>query len=423
MTDPLAVVLGDVVVGRVSRLRSGRLQFEYEDAYRARDDATPLSVSMPLAVRTHSNRPVAPWLAGLLPDNPAVVARWAREFHTSASPFALLATPIGLDCPGAVRFVREDQLQDRLARRGRVAWLTERDVARRLRELQQDATSWLGRDFTGQFSLAGAQAKTALLYRRGRWGIPSGNLATSHILKPAVAGLDDHDLNEHLCLDAAGRVGLVVARSRVEVFDGVSAIVVDRYDRQAIDGTVVRIHQEDMCQALGVSPLRRYQTQDGPGPNEIVSLLRSVIPGDLARDAVARFVDALIWNWLIAGTDAHAKNYSLLLASDQVRLAPLYDVASALPYRRHERNLRMAMKLGSDYRILPLRNPWPRVAADLGLEADAVIARVRTLAEVAPDAFADAARARDVVALHRPLPPRLAPLVAARCARLLRLMA
>src|SRR5205807_5214462 len=135
--------------------------------------------------------------------------------------------------------------------------LTEKEVARRLRDLREDTTAWLGRDFTGQFSLAGAQAKTALLNLDGRWGVPLGAAATSHILKPAVAGFDDHDLNEHICLDAARRAGLVAVRTSIARFDGESAIVIERYDRRLLDGRLVRIHQEDVCQALGIRPERK----------------------------------------------------------------------------------------------------------------------------------------------------------------------
>ena len=422
MTARLSVVLGDAVAGTLTRLANGRLQFEYDDSYRGLQNPTPLSVSMPTVIRMHSDRAITPWLWGLLPDNDSVVARWAREFHASASPFSLLATPIGLDCPGAVRFVKSDGVSDLLTRRGRVVWLTDDDVARRLRDLREDATTWLGRDFTGQFSLAGAQAKTALLYRNGRWGLPSGALATTHILKPAVAGFADHDLNEHLCLDAAGRAGLVVARSRVARFGDESAIIVERYDRRSANGGVLRIHQEDVCQALSVLPSRKYQGQGGPGPSDIVALLRRSMAPTVATDAVSRFVDALIWNWLIAGTDAHAKNYSLLLASDELRLAPLYDIASALPYRVVERNLRLAMKLGNDYRVIPRRNPWGRVAIELGLDADSTLERVRTLAAAAPDAFSDAAQSSDIVGLQRGLPSRLVDLVAARAGRCLQLL-
>ncbi|HEY6426102.1 MAG TPA: HipA domain-containing protein, partial [Acidimicrobiales bacterium] len=126
--------------------------------------------------------------------------------------------------------------------------------------------------------------------------------------------------------------------------------------------------------------------------------------------------------WLIAGTDAHAKNYSLLLANDQVRLAPLYDIASALPYGVHEKTLRLAMKIGGDYGVYPHRNTWPQAADDLGLDADTLMDRVRELALLAPDVFADAARAPDVKELGRPLPARMVDLISDRAVRCLSVM-
>lgn len=423
MTDSLVVVLGDTVAGTVTRIARGALRFDYADDYRQRPDATPLSLSMPTQVRSHPDHVITPWLWGLLPDNDAVLARWARQFQVSAaSPFSLLATQIGEDCAGAVRFAPPDQVDPVLTRPGSVTWLTEDEVATRLRDLKEDSTAWLGRSFTGQFSLAGAQAKTALLFRDGRWGVPSGATATTHILKPAVSGFDDHDLNEHLCLDAARRVGLLAVRTRVGRFGDETAIVVDRYDRADKAGDTLRVHQEDLCQALGLPPSKKYENQDGPGPAQIAALLRRVMPPREADLAVSRFADALIWNWLIGGTDAHAKNYSLLLADQQVRLAPMYDVASALPYGTHENKLRLAMKIGGDYRVFPERNTWPGAAKDLGLKADALVARVRELTAAAPEAFAEAARAADIKALDRELPATLVDVIADRAARCMRLL-
>jgi len=418
MTDSLVVVLDDTIAGTLTRLPGGRLRLDYDEEYRRIPSATPLSVSMPTTIRSHPDGQISPWLWGLLPDNQAVLERWARDFRASASsPFSLLATPIGHDCAGAVRFALPGEVNELIERPGAVTWLTDEEVAQRLRELREDSTAWLGRELTGQFSLAGAQAKTALLYEDGRWGVPSGSAATSHILKPAVAGLDDHDLNEHLCLDAAARADLAAARTRVARFGEESAIVVDRYDRRRGGDRLVRIHQEDMAQALGVHPARKYQNEGGPGPREIAGLLRGVMPPRLADEAVWRFFDAQAWNWLIAGTDAHAKNYSLLLAAGDVRLAPLYDVASALPYDIHERKLRFAMKIGGDYRVHPYHNTWAAAAHELGIAPDAAADRVLTLAERAPDAFAEAAAAPEITALDRPLPARLVELVSERAER------
>jgi serine/threonine-protein kinase HipA len=415
--DSLAVLMNDRAAGTLTRLRGGQLRFDYDDDYRERSDAIPLSISMPIQVRSHADRVVTAWTRGLLPDNEAVLSRWARQFHASASsPFSLLATPVGEDCAGAVRFVSLDKSDDH-DRTGDVVWLTEAEVAQRLRELTLDATAWLGRSFTGQFSLAGAQAKTALLFEDERWGVPSGRIPTSHILKPAVAGLDDHDLNEHLCLDAARRAGLLVARTRIAQFEDESAIVVDRYDRVRVADRTVRVHQEDLCQALGRPPTRKYENEGGPSAKEIVDLFRQAMPPREADDAIWRFTEALAWNWLIAGTDAHAKNYSVLLASDDVRLAPLYDVASALPYGVHEKKLRFAMKLGGHYEVFTHGNPWPRTAKELGIDVEELGDRVADLTARTPDAFAAAASAPAVNKLQRPLAPRLVDAVAQRAER------
>jgi serine/threonine-protein kinase HipA len=424
MSDSLLVVLGDTVAGMLTRLRGGRLRFDYDAAYREQSVPTPISLSMPVQIASHPDRAVTPWLWGLLPDNEAVLRRWAREFHVSASsPFSLLGTQIGEDCAGAIRFAAPQNLDRVLELPENVTWLTEANVAQRLRELREDSTSWLGRSFTGQFSLAGAQPKTALLFEDGRWGVPSGATPTTHILKPAVTGLDDHDLNEHLCLDAAHRAGLIVARTRVARFAEESAVVVARYDRVITpDGRRKRVHQEDLCQALGMPPSLKYQNEGGPTPAQIARLLRDAMPAKVAEEAVWRFADALIWNWLIAGTDAHAKNYSLLLAADQVRLAPLYDIASALPYGTHERKLRFAMKIGESYDVFPGRDEWPGAARDLSVDAEALLERVRELAHIAPSAFSDAVNAPSVKAVSSDLPGKLLELVVDRISRCLKLL-
>ena len=418
MSESLAVLLSESLAGTLTRRPGGRLRFDYDDEYRSRPAAVPLSLSMPTRIRSHSDRTITPWLWGLLPDNEAVLTTWARQFHVAVtSPFSLLSTPVGEDCAGAVRFATHDSVERLLLRTGDVTWLSDDDVAERLRDLTRDSSAWLGRSFSGQFSLAGAQAKTALLYRNGRWGVPSGATPTTHILKPAVAGLDDHDLNEHLCLDAARRAGLLGVRTRIGRFGDQSAIVVERYDRVEIEDEIVRVHQEDLCQALGVSPGRKYQNEGGPTPVQIVDLFRSVMPARAADDAVWRFVDALAWNWLIAGTDAHAKNYSLLLARDQVRLAPLYDIASALPYGVHEKKLRLAMKVGGRYDVFPLHNLWPKAARELGVDGEALIDRVQGVSARASDAFSDAAAAPDVAAFGSDLTSNLVDMVAERVSR------
>jgi serine/threonine-protein kinase HipA len=264
--------------------------------------------------------------------------------------------------------------------------------------LREDHAAWrLPRD-TGQFSLAGAQPKTALLLQSGRWGIPSGRIPTTHILKPPTGHFDGHAENEHICLMLARRLGLPAADTKVMRFETEIAIVIERYDRQIRDrvraNEIIRVHQEDVCQALGVLPTRKYQNEGGPTPADIIALLRTYSTD--REDDIGTFVQALGFNWLIAGTDAHAKNYSLLLSGGpRVRLAPLYDVASILPYGDVDMpRIKLAMKIGSEYKLRQIGiRQWREFARETRVGADGLIHELRLMTKKLPDEV-NAARAR-----------------------------
>lgn len=427
MSERLEVVHALGHVGMLERAR-GRITFTYDDEWRERDDATPVSMSMPLTARNHPPGVVEAFLWGLLPDNDAVLRRWARDFGVSVGhPFGLV-TVLGKDLPGAMRFVHPESLDaddagSDVGERGSVEWLSDDDVAELLRAVRRDHTAWLGPGSEGRWSLAGAQAKIALLRDGDRWGRPCGRLATTHILKPAIAGLDDHDLNEHLCLAAARRLGMRTVSTSIATFEEERAIVVERYDRRrGADCTPMRLHQEDLCQALGVHPSDKYQSDGGPGPAEVVRLLRDhVRPYQEAEASIGAFLDALAYNWIIAGPDGHAKNDALLLAGRSVRLAPFYDIASALPYSElYEAKVRLAMKIGSYDRVSVIRrSAWERLARELRLEPASVVERVRSLAERVPEALSEVCTAPSVTSLDSPLPERLLDAVADRTTRCL----
>lgn len=420
MTDPvLILLLNGRRVGEVRR-NGQKLSLHYDPAWRADPAAYPVSLSMPLASLDHSHAAITAFVWGLLPDNEQVLDRWARQFHVSArNPFALIGA-VGEDCAGAVQFVTPERA-DALMQGGEddIQWLDDDQIEERLRTLRQDHAAWRDRRDHGQFSLAGAQPKTALLRQDGRWGVPSGRNPTSHILKPPTGAFDGHAENEHFCLRLAARLRLPVAWSEVRRFGEEVAIVVERYDRQAVDGRLLRIHQEDLCQALGVPPTRKYQADRGPDVRRCVTLIRdqSSEPGE----DVDTFIQAVLFNWIIGGTDAHAKNYALLIAEEgQVRLAPLYDVSSALPYGGLQyQRLKLAMKLGGEYY---LRDIGPRQVAKMATEIRqdpaSLIARARTMADQivgeAPSVAADLASA----GLTHALIPRLSALLVDRATRL-----
>tara|TARA_R110000868_G_scaffold269911_1_gene529359 strand:+ start:141 stop:1418 length:1278 start_codon:yes stop_codon:yes gene_type:complete len=397
MTSELVALVNGRRMGEVRRNKRGRMSFVYDESWRQGRNAYPLSLSMPHAAAEHGHDVIEAFLWGLLPDNDRVLDRWARRFQVSARNAFALLSHVGEDCAGAVQFVPPARVDACVkAEPEPVAWLDDDEVAERLRTLREDHAAWRAPRDTGQFSLAGAQPKTALLFDGGRWGIPSGRTPTTHILKPPTGEFDGHAENEHFCLKLARRLGLPTASSRVMKFGDEVAIVIERYDRRRQDGGILRVHQEDMCQALAVPPTRKYENEGGPGAAEIVDLLRA---SSSAREAdVATFVDALILNWLIAGTDAHAKNYSILIgAGGRARLAPLYDIASALPYDDMDlRRLKLAMRIGGEYRLRDITaRDWARLAGGLRLSADGLRDRIGDLAGRLPDA---AAAARDEIA-------------------------
>lgn len=393
MTDRLVAIVDGRIAGHVTRSRNGRLGLSYADEWQADPDAFPLSLSMPLAARDHAHAWIEPWLWGLLPDNDVILGRWGARFHVSPrNAFDLLAH-VGEDCPGALQLVPPEKVDTLLLRPGRVEWLTEKAIAERLRLLRRDPSAWRMAGDTGQFSLAGAQPKTALIHRNGRWGVPSGRLPTTHILKPADERLPGHSENEHVCLELARSLGLPAAHSQVLAFDNEVAIVVARYDRLTSGSTVRRVHQEDLCQALGCPPTRKYQNQGGPGATQIVDFLR--VQSALPLEDVWTFIEALAFNWLIGGTDAHAKNYSMLIgAGGRARLAPLYDVASILPYDHDRRKLKLAMSIGREYRLDAVgARQWARLGERMRLPKQELQSRLHSLVARLPDAIEDVVRA------------------------------
>ncbi len=387
----LHVWLRGVHVADLVEQVSGHMTLAY------RPGAASLSLSLPAEQLEHGDATVRPWLANLLPDDDRVLVRWARRLQVSATPFGLLGSEAGLDCAGAVQFT-EDGHDLPGSRESGVRWLDDSEQRALADDLHDDRTGWGERLTGGRFSLAGAQTKVALHVDGDRVGVPFGDTPSNVIVKPSIDGFADHEVNEHLCLAAAGRCGLDVATTRLWEVGDRRLLMVARFDRAVVAGEIRREHQEDVCQALGVSHTRRYQNEGGPGPREVAGLLQSVQRPSIAQHDLQRFVEALLLNWLLAGTDAHAKNYSLMLPEQgPVRLAPLYDVASIAPYE-DVRGAKLSMKLGGSYRLkaVTLGANVPKLASEVGVDADWAVARARALGAELPDAIRDAAAASEI---------------------------
>jgi serine/threonine-protein kinase HipA len=384
----LIVLLAGRRIGVVRRAAGDRLSFVYDDGWRDAHDAYPLSLSMPLIEPEHGDAPVRAYLEGLLPDRAEVRESWGKRFKVSSKNAYGLLVHVGEDCPGAVQFVPDESLPPGAAAAPRT-WLSNADIAERLRNAVQVYSTGAVVRNQGYFSLAGAQPKI-VLYRKGqRWASPGGAFASTHLLKPPAQGLNQFAANEHLCMLLADELGLRVAKSEVLSFDGEAAIVVERFDRASLGGRgVARIHQEDFCQALGVRPATKYEHEGGPGAVTCAQLL---IENSVDPDAdLGAFVDAMALNWVILGTDAHAKNFALLYRGPRPSLAPLYDIISILPYPEVEYpgKARLAMRIGTEYRAARVRGRhWAKFAQALGVDESSVLLRVEALVSEIPEAL------------------------------------
>lgn len=388
----LKALLNGRVAGTVAQSENGGLSFVYEDGYQG----PLLSLSMPVSNRVYKDASVRPFLFGLLPDDAVVRRSMGREFGVSGNnPFALLSY-VGLECPGAVSFCSEEAVEEALfGRSGNLEPMTDQDIARRLRRGRENAdASWM--DDREHWSLGGQQSKFALRFKGGLWFRCLGAAATTHILKPGIGRLRYQALNECLCLRAASACGISAAKADYRSFAGEPAIVVERYDRVVEkQGEVIRLHQEDFCQILGVLPDNKYVEYGGPSASDVIGVLKKT--GRYAKANVRRFVEMLFFNYLVGAPDAHAKNYSVLLgAKGQTVLAPLYDVAPAFPYRQPKERIKMAMGVGGENCIGKLNARHVRRFAEaneleaVGLGPLACIEIMARLATDVPVGFAHA---------------------------------
>ncbi len=406
MSRELLVLIEGKVAGSLVQDNHGAISFEYADSYQTTNDSTPLSISMPLVQKRHKGIKLANWLKNLLPDNEGVLSRWAIQYKVSPSnPFALLEH-VGRDVAGAVQFVPMQNvanLQD-----GGLIPLTVRDIENRLKELEANPAAWTPSTRSGQFSLPGAQAKTALSFIEGQWSEPWGSEPTTHIIKPPSRIWPHQEINEHLSLETSRLIGIPTADSEIMTFGTKRALVVSRYDRLFTEsGDIRRIHQEDLCQALGLSSTMKYEADHGSGPgpgvSKIIDLIRKIMGPMEAASAIKTFIQALAYAWVIGGTDAHAKNYAMLLSGSNLRLAPLYDLNSILPYEVAEvRNLpqgqtsfhdsSLAMRIGSHRKIREVTGQdWLELAKTNSLDPEEVRASVLDVIKVTPSAMKTAA--------------------------------
>jgi serine/threonine-protein kinase HipA len=375
----LDVYLHEDLVGTLERHEQARIAFRYTPEWVERGGEA-LSLSLPLREEPFDDEEGRPFFAGLLPEG-EFLRSIARFFQVSAeNPFSVLSE-IGGECAGAVSLAPPGSEPPFLNAAG-PRWLSEDELGRLLEEMPSPALiDDAGAEGEGfRLSLAGTRDKLSVLREQDRIGVTRGRPPSTHIIKKPVAELEGMVANEAYCLALAAESGLDTAEASPLASGGQEGLLVRRYDRRRLDhDEVVRIHQEDFCQALGVLPDLKYQAEGGPSIATCAGLIREHVSAP-AIDLIA-FLDALLFNLLIGNTDAHGKNFSLLLDGELApKLAPLYDLLSARAYWPFKR--KMAMKYGGEYRGDRIRGRHlERLASELEISPGGVRRRAYEIGE------------------------------------------
>lgn len=398
----LQVAMNGEEVGTLYRDGNGAMSFQYATAWLHDPDARPISLSLPLRAQLHRGPAVFNFFQNLLPDSEAILARMQARFQVATShPFDLLAA-IGRDCVGAIQlYPAKSQIPPVTTMTSTPLTATQIEVL-----LAGYQTAPLGMTDHSDFriSLAGAQEKTALLWTNGQWQLPAGSTATSHILKLPIGRLEHHNIdlsesceNEWLCLQIAKAFGFETANAELTSFGAKQVLVVERFDRRwSRNGQwLMRLPQEDFCQAMGIAPALKYQADGGPGIETSMNLL---FGSRLASADRERFFRTQILFWMLAAIDGHGKNFSLFIeAGSSYRMTPLYDVISAFPLFAHggiqEKKAKMAMALEGKNRQYHFSMIQPRhficTAERVGFSSQKVVEMMQQMADEAEHVIAD----------------------------------
>lgn len=401
---PLRVYLNNRGVGTLSREASGPIDFSYHEDWLGWEHALPVSLSLPLRETPYRGEPVAAVFENLLPDSDTLRRHVAEKVGARGIDAYSMLAKIGHDCVGALQFIAgDDEAPDTTGKLDGEAVDAE-GIEKILKGLSQ-APLGLNRDDAFRISVAGAQEKTALLWHEGQWIKPHGTTPTTHLIKtqigqlPGGIHLSDSVENEYYCLKLTEAFGLPVNTATIETFGETKALVIERFDRRwTKDGRLLRLPQEDCCQALSVPPTLKYQNEGGPGMVDILIMLKG---SDTPTEDQDVFIKAQLIFWLIGATDGHAKNFSVFLSpGGSYRMTPLYDILTAqtaLNARQIERKqMKMAMSVGKSrhYRFDQIHGRhFVQTAVQSGLSKKRAAAIIEEVAELAPKALDASAHA------------------------------
>lgn len=383
----LAVFAGEQLAGHLQESKQYKLEFSYTPDWLATSDAFALSPSLPLAEQTFSGDAVTAFFENLLPEGDVLNFISQAAQISQGNIFGLLER-FGGDTAGAFSI-----LPDGMEPSGEPHYLPVTPEA---------IKAWFERsrgiplDISGEqarMSLSGAQDKmTVFIDDQGNVSIPLGAAPSSHIIKPSIQHRQDipHTaINEAMVMTLAERIGMQVAKVRYA--PELTAAIIARYDRTInANGYLQRLHQNDLCQILGIPSGKKYEAEGGPS-------LKTCFETVLARSSQPaldkkRLIEWVIFNVLVGNMDGHAKNLSLMTQGKRTQLAPFYDLVCTAVYPHLSQKL--AFKIGGENRPKWLMaRHWLRFAEDVAVKprfVDKLMAEmIERIESALPNVFAE----------------------------------
>lgn len=367
--DELIVRWDKKQVGTLARRNDGTMVFRYCEEW-LNSDCRPISQSLPIGDHDFNQDPARAhrFFANLLPEG-GFRESIVRQLGIPNSDFDLLFA-IGRDCAGALSIsTSESQISTKSS-----YLKIEDDQFLALIQSKGEFASQID-PIPPRLSLAGAQSKTSVLFRDGSFFRPLDSAPSTHILKFEYSDFKHVPAYEVLVSKLARMVGLRVVNIRLQEMHSMRFSISERYDRViSSNGEVLRLHQEDFCQALGLSHNQKYQEHNGPCFADCVHLIREV--SSFPQVDLLQLLDWQIMNAIVGNSDGHAKNISLLYSEDgTTQLAPFYDMVSTRAIANIDH--RLAFSIGGEFNPKSIRRShWHEFAKECDIRASFVVRRV-----------------------------------------------
>ncbi len=349
------------LIGHLREDGGGAMAFDYSHSWLGRGDAVPLGSNLPLDEQWHDGEAVTTYFDNLLPEG-SVRDFVARALQVSTGNVFALLERFGGDTAGALALLPQGQLP---SPKPRYLPMTHEAVHKCFASSRGIPLNLAGGE--ARIALAGAQDKMAVFIApTGALAIPLGDAPSSHIIKPSMdhrAYLPQTAINEALVMSLAAAIGLDVAPVRYA--PDLDAVVIARYDRQWVGSHLQRLHQNDLCQTLGIEPGRKYESEGGP----TLAMCCTAVMQHSSKPALdkKRMLEWAVFNVAVGNMDSHAKNLSLLTMGGHTRLAPFYDLVCTTVYKHLSR--RFAFKIGGENRPgWMMGRHWDRLAVELAVK-------------------------------------------------------